>query len=191
MKSCPSPPSLSALVDFWLDEMPPAAVAATEEHLLQCDDCTRRLGRLAQIDLGTRDLVRRGGVPLVLTPTLLARFEQDGVRIRQHRVEPGGLTHCTAGPDDDLIGVTLQGEFRADERVDLVYVEGPDVLLGRRPDVPVDLQRGEVVFVERGDAIRALPAGRVRIVLCGVSPSGERTIGEYTLLHTPWPGARA
>jgi hypothetical protein len=56
-------------------------------------------------------------------------------------------------------------------------------------DVPVDNERGEVVFAERGDAVRALPALRMRLGLYGIGPAGERTIGEYTLLHTPWPGA--
>jgi hypothetical protein len=75
--------------------------------------------------------------------------------------------------------------------VDLVYVKGPDVLLGRRTDVPVDTERGEMVLVERGNVIRTLPAHRARIALYGISPAGERAIGEYTLLHSPWPGARA
>ena len=75
--------------------------------------------------------------------------------------------------------------------VDLVYVEGPDVLLGRRNDVPVDTELGEMVLVERGDVIRTLPAHRARIALYGISPAGERAIGEYTLLHSPWSGARA
>jgi hypothetical protein len=178
-------------VDYWLDELPPSAEAATEEHLIQCVDCARRLERLVQIHADTRDLVGRGRVPLMLTPALLARLEQDGVRIRHHRVEAGGHTRCTAGPDDDLIGVTLLGEFRSGERVDLVYLDAPDSLRERRTDVPVDAERGEVVFVERGDVIRTLPSQRVRLALYGVGPSGERTIGEYTLLHTPWPGARS
>jgi hypothetical protein len=93
------------------------------------------------------------------------------------------------GPDDDLVSVTLRGEFRADERVDLAYLEAPDFLLGRRTDLPVDGERGEVVLVERGEAVRTLPAQRLRLALYGVSPSGQRTIGEYTLLHAPWPGA--
>jgi hypothetical protein len=35
--------------------------------------------------------------------------------------------------------------------------------------------------------IRALPANRATIRLYGTGAAGERTIGEYTLLHTPWP----
>jgi glycine/D-amino acid oxidase-like deaminating enzyme len=187
--ACATPLPLSALVDYWLDELPPTAETAADEHLIQCTDCSQRLGWLAEVDAGTRELLRRGQVPLALTRALLARLEQDGVRIRHHRVEAGGYTHCTAGPDDDLVSVTLRGEFRADERVDLAYLEAPDFLLGRRTDLPVDGERGEVVLVERGEAVRTLPAQRLRLALYGVSPSGQRTIGEYTLLHAPWPGA--
>ncbi len=143
------------------------------------------------LSAATRELIARGRVPLVLTPALLARLERDGVRIRRHVVEAGGQTRCTAGPDDDLIAVTLRAPLRAGERVDLVYLEAPAGLdLGARwTDVPVDVARGEVVFVEPGDAIRPLPAGRARLGLLGVGPAGERTIGEFTLLHTPWAGA--
>jgi hypothetical protein len=177
-------------VDYWLAELPAPSEAATEEHLLACDDCTRRAEELARLGAAVRDLVRRGRVGLGLTPALLARLERDGVRIRRHRVEPGGETRCTAGPDDDLIAVTLRGEFRADEQVDLVLLDAPEPLAGRRAAVPVDLERGELTFVEPGEVIRTLPAHQARIRLHGVGAEGERTIGEYMLLHTPWPAGR-
>jgi glycine/D-amino acid oxidase-like deaminating enzyme len=177
------------LVDYWVDELPPDAETAADEHLIQCAECSQRLQWIAEVGAAAQGLFRRARVPLAVTPALLARLEQDGVRIRHHRVEAGGHTHCTAGPDDDLVGLTLRGEFRTGERIDLVYLEAPEFLRERRMDLPVDRERGEVVLVERGDAIRALPAQRVRIGLYGVSPSGERSIGEYTLLHSPWPGS--
>jgi hypothetical protein len=188
--TCSAPLALGVLIDYWLDELAPAAEDTVEEHLFQCGECSRRLQWIAEVGAATRDLLRRGRVPLVLTADLLARLEQDGVRIRHHYVEAGGSTHCTAGPDDDLVGLTLRGEFRAEERVDLVYLEAPDSLRERRTGIPVDSGRGQVVVVERGEAIRALPAQRVRLALYGVGPSGQRTIGEYTLFHTPWPGRR-
>jgi hypothetical protein len=183
--------TLGELVDYWLAELPSATEASTEEHLFGCADCSQRLQWIAEVAGASRDLLRRGRVPLALTSDLLARLEQDGVRIRHHHVVAGGYTHCTAGPDDDLVALTLRGEFRAGERVDLVYLEAPDFLRERRTDVPVDRVRGQVTLVERGDAVRALPAQRLRVGLYGVSPAGERTIGEYTLLHAPWPGVRS
>lgn len=188
MSPCATPVPLDTLVGYWLDKLPPPDEDAAEAHLIACADCSRRLERLTRLGGAVRDVVRRGSVRLGLTPALLARLEQDGVRIRHHHVEPGGQTHCTAGPDDDLVTVTLRGEFRADERVDLIFLDAPGVLGDRRTGVPVDRERGEMVFAEPGDLIRALPAHRARVRLYGVGAAGERTIGEYTLLHTPWPG---
>jgi hypothetical protein len=34
-----------------------------------------------------------------------------------------------------------------------------------------------------------MPAGVGVIRLYGRGPAGERTIGDYTLIHTPWPGS--
>jgi len=188
---CARPLPLDVLVDYWFDELSPDTESATEEHLIQCTDCSQRLEWIADVGAATRELLRRGRVPLALTAALLACLEQDGVRVRHHHVEAGGYTHCTAGPDDDLVSVTLRGEFRSDERVDVVYVEAPDFLRERRTGVPFDGVRGEVTLVERGEAVRALPAQRLRLEVYGVSHSGERKIGEYTLLHAPWPGARS
>jgi hypothetical protein len=190
MSACPTPLPLGVLVDYWFDDLSPTTDDATEEHLIGCDECSQSLRWIADVAAGTPELLRRGRVPLALTPALLARLEQDGVRIRRHHVEAGGYTHCTAGPDDDLVSVTLRGEFRPDERIDVVYLEAPEFLRGRRTDVPVDGERGELTLVERGEDVRALPAQRLKLALYGVGPSGERTIGEYTLLHAPWPGAR-
>jgi glycine/D-amino acid oxidase-like deaminating enzyme len=191
VSACTGPLTLGELVDYWLGELSPVAEAAIEEHLFGCADCSQRLQWIAEVAGASRDLLRRGRVPLALTSALLAQLEQDGVRIRHHHVEAGGYTHCTAGPDDDLVALTLRGEFRADERVDIIYHEAPDFLRERRMDVPVDRVRGHVTLVERGDAVRALPAQRLRIGLYGVGPAGERTIGEYTLLHAPWPGVHS
>lgn len=189
MIACPTPLPLATLTDYWVHDLAPAAEAAAEEHLMACAACAERAEALAGVVAAARDAIRRGEVPLALTPALLARLEHDGVRIRHHHVEAGSQTRCTAGPDDDLIALTLRGEFHAGERVDLVYLDAPESLRERRTDVPVDNERGEVVFAERGDAVRALPALRMRLGLYGIGPAGERTIGEYTLLHTPWPGA--
>jgi hypothetical protein len=187
---CSTALPLATLVDYWLDELPAPAEVAAEEHLIACTDCTRRAEELARLGAAVRGLIRRGGVSLGLTPSLLARLEQDGVRIRRHRVEPGEQTRCTAGPDDELVAVTLRGEFRADERVDLLFLGAPEALGERQAALPVDLERGELTLVEPADVIRALPAHRATIRLYGVSAEGERTIGEYTLLHTPWPEGR-
>lgn len=47
------------------------------------------------------------------------------------------LPPCTAGPGDELIAVTFRGEFRPDERIDLVYLDAPGALAERHAALPV------------------------------------------------------
>lgn len=183
MSECAAPIPLASVVDYWLGDHPEAG--ELEEHLMACATCSATVERLAAIAGGVRKLVSRGRLPLVLTPTLLARLEEDGVRIRHHRVDPGGRTACTVGPEDDLVSVCLTGSFRPGERVDVMIADAPAVSR-RLEDVPVDRERGQIILVEPGSTIRPLPAHMVTIVVRGVGDEGERTIGEYTLEHRPW-----
>jgi hypothetical protein len=187
VNECAAPLSLASVVDYWLGDDPGAG--DLEEHVMACATCSARVARLAAIAESVRRLVQRGAVPLVLTPDLLARLEEGGVRIRHHRVEPGGRTACTVGPDDDLVSLCLAGDFRAGERIDVVMGDAP-VVDKRLEDVPVDRERGQVILVEPGAAIRPLPAHRATIRVLGVGDEGERIIGEYALEHQPWPGRR-
>jgi hypothetical protein len=189
--ACRAPLADGTLLDYRLGELPAAAEAEVETHLMACAECTARAGTLGRLGDAIAALIRDGRVVLGLTRALRERLERDGVRIRDHRVEPGGQTRCTAGPDDDLVSLALHGEFRPGERVDLVFLDAPPALGERREDVPVDHERGEVVIAEPGARIRALPAHVATVRLYGVGTAGERTIGEYTLVHTPWPGAPA
>jgi hypothetical protein len=188
MTPCRTPLPLATCVEYWLGELPPAVEDEVEAHLLACTECSGRIEPLAQLAHALPDLVRRGVLPLGLTPTLLQRLEQEGLRIRYHHVSPGGSVCCTAGPDDDLVAMRLTGEFRLGERVDLAIEGGLEGLAARREDVLVDHAHGEVVFVEPGALIRRFPAHVAVIRLYGVGEAGERPIGEYTLHHTPWPG---
>jgi hypothetical protein len=188
VSACPSPLPASTCLDYWLGELAPDAEAEVEEHLLACGSCSAGAERLAQLGPAVRALTRQGALPLCLAPALVERLERDGLRVRHHRVVPGGSVRCTAGPDDDLVALRLAGEFRAGERVDLVLEGAPDLLPGRRLDLPVDPGRGELVLVEPGAVIRQLPAHVAVVRLSGVGERGERPIGTYTLHHTPWPG---
>jgi hypothetical protein len=190
MSPCPAPVPLDTLTAYWLGDLPAPLDAETEAHLMGCTGCARRAESLAALGDAVRDLVGGGRIPLVLTRALLRQLERQGVRIRHHHVEPGGHTACTAGPDDDLIGMAFRGAFRPDERVDLIVTGMPGIAEKRHQDVPVDHDRGEVLFVEPADLIRSFPAHVAVARLDGVGPAGRRTIGEYVLRHTPWPGPR-
>jgi hypothetical protein len=189
MSPCGRPLSLEDCLDYWRGELPGPAEAEVDEHLLACDACGARMARLIQIGDAVRGLVHRGALSLGLTSAFLERLERDGLRVRHYQVQPGGSVRCTAGPDDDLVAMRLTGAFRPGERVDLVFPRESGILAGRREDMPVDHLRGEVLFVEPADVIRRLPAHVSVIHLYGVGEGRPRVIGEYTLHHSPWPGA--
>lgn len=185
MNECASPIPLASVVDYWLGEHPGAD--ELEEHLMTCAPCSARLERLATIAEGVRRLVRGGRLLLILTSALLARLEAEGVRIREHRVDPGGRTVCTAGPDDAFVSVCLSGDFRPGERVDVVIADPPE-MARRLEDVPVDREGRRIIVVLPGAAIRPLPAHTAIVRVLGLGDEGERTIAEYTLDHRPWVG---
>ena len=187
MNACRAPIAFETLVDYWIGDLDADSLDTVEAHLMTCDTCTARATGLAELAHGVRLLVRDGRVASGVTSALLERLERDGVRVRRHRVAPGGSVACTAGPDDDLIAMSLVGDFRSDERVDLVFVDAPGPFPARRLDVPVDRARGEVSFTELADVIRRLPAHVAILKLYGISETGERAIGEYTLRPPPWP----
>jgi hypothetical protein len=187
MTECATPIPLASVVDYWLGEHP--ETDELEEHLMACAACSARLERLATIAEGVRRLVRGGRLPLILTSALLARLQTEGVRIRQHRADPGGRTVCTAGPDDDLVTMCLSGDFRAGERIDVVIADPPE-LAGRLEDVPVDREAGQIILALPGTAIRPLPAHLGTIRVLAVGDEGDRAIGEYTLDHRPWAPGR-
>lgn len=180
MSACASPVPLTSVVDYWLGEHP--AADELEEHLMACATCSARLERMTAIAEGVRRLVREARLPLVLTSALLARLEVEGVRIRHHRVAPGGRTACMAGPEDDFVSVCLSGDFPAGERVDSVIAEPPE-MAKRLEDVPVDRESGQIILVMPAAAIRQLAAHTATIRVLGGAGNDENIIAEYTLDH--------
>lgn len=179
---CDRPIGLAALTDYWLDREP--ADDDTEEHLLACDSCSKRLGELATLGDGVRRLAREGAVEMVVTPSFLARAAQEGLRTREYRVPPGGRVDCTVTREDDLLVARLQGDFRGISRLDVVAQTegGPEF---RIEDVPVGPDVTELIVAQAMPAMRLLGVSRHRFRLVGRDEGCERLIGEYTFDHTP------
>ena len=187
MNACRAPLAFEMLVDYWAGDLEAGALETVEAHLMACDTCTARGTSLAQLAQEVRRVVQSGRVAGGVTRELLERLERDGLRVRRHRVAAGGSVACTAGPDDDLVAMSLGGDFHPGERVDLVRVnEPPGPFPPRLVDVPVDRASGEVSFAQPAEVIRRLPAHVAILRLYGISEAGERVIGEYTLRHSPW-----
>ena len=176
--SCP-PPDDPRLLDWWRGELPDGGAEAFEEHLFSCDRCRHAAERLADVEAGVRELVRKGGIGFVPTTSVLERMRREGVRVRSYRVAPGGTVACTVAPDDDLVLTTLVADLGGVELVD-VSITAPGITMSRT-GIPIEPGRGEVAFAFAGDAVRRLP----RCVLDVRVTARDRVLGEYTLDHTP------
>ncbi len=165
-----------------LGELSGADADEADEHVLGCSECASRIERLVRLGIGTRDLVRAGKTWLVLSRRLLERIDYERLASRTYRIGPGESVACGVGTDDVYALTHLEADLAGVRRVDLLV---PDLGI-RAEDVPFDRERGEVVFVERSDHVRALPSGAIRLALVAVDDKGDRTLGEYTLSHTAY-----
>jgi hypothetical protein len=185
---CPTPLTDEALLAWWAGELAAPEQDSLEGHLLSCDECARRGQTLAATAEGVRGLVRTGELPAVVLSPVVERLRGEGRQIREYRVPPGGGVQCTVSPDDDVVLARLPASLADVSRLDLVIRvgDGPDL---RFSDVPFDPEDEELVFAPSAGWLRSLPAHIQTLRLVAVEPSEERTLGEYTFHHTPWPGA--
>lgn len=184
--TCTTPVTDESLLAWWAGELSASEQDPLEEHLLSCAECARRGESLAAVAEGVRGLVRTGELPTVLLPAAIERLQEEGRRIREYRVPPGGGVLCTVGPDDDVVLARLEADLGGVSQLDLVICidDGPEQ---RLPDLPFDPAGGELVFAPSADTLRAMRAHVQRLRLLAVDPQGERVLGEYTFDHTPWP----
>jgi hypothetical protein len=173
------------LVDYWFGEVgDQPAPADVEEHLLACDACSGRLRALAALGAAVRQIARQGGLEMIVTRSFLDWAAQEGLRIREYRLESGERAACTATPEDDLLVGRLQCRLTGLSRVDLVWeVEGKPER--RLHDVPFDADSGELIIVPAMAQMRTMGQGTWRARLVAPQADGDRVLGEYTFAHTP------
>lgn len=186
---CTAPVPFAALLDYWLGDLDAAREEAIERHLFGCGECCADLERIAELAGGIRALLRRGEIAAAVTPAFVEALRDSGVRLREYGVPRNGSVHCTVAPDDDLLVARLQAPLAGVERLDLVTFEPGEEAPQRLTDIPFSAPTGEVVLVPRVDRIRALGESTATMRLVAVEGGGERVLGEYRFLHTPWAGA--
>lgn len=188
--ACTAPLPLAALVDYDAGDLPDLEAARVEEHFFACAACTERLAAIRRLGAGIAGLVRSGGVTASVTSELVERARAHGLVLRSYRVAPGETVACTASPDDDFVVIRLGVDTTPDETVDLettitlVESGGTDRIVSR--DVTVDRERREIVILNAGDRVRAMPRSRWSIEARVAGPGGERRLGPYVLDHAPW-----
>lgn len=184
MKACAKPIELEALTAWWLGELDDEAI---EVHLLGCAWCAKRAEELAAYAHGIRAVVRNGAVDLALTPRFLEYLKQQGMRLREYPVQPGGTVHCTIRNEDDAVVSRFKAPLAGVRRVDLLHSAqvGASIERWREEDVPFDPDAGEVLRIPSAAELRKMPAFTSRVQLVAVDESGERSLGEYTFAHSP------
>jgi hypothetical protein len=183
--ACAEPLDFSVLIDYWLGDRAPHEEERVEEHLLGCAACSERMSDLVALTGSVRSLANLGVVRAVVTSAFLERLIDEGLRVREYRLVPGGSVECTVTPSDDLVAARLAADLRGTQQIDLVKCDAEGREENRLKDIPVSASAQEVVLLERIDRIRALPARVQRVRLVAPDADGERLVAEYTFVHTP------
>jgi hypothetical protein len=182
---CRSPLDLITLLDYWLAELPLSQQSDVEEHLLACDACSGELARLVGLADAVRSVARSGNVRAVVSESFLDRVANEGLRLRQYRLGPGESVECTVMANDDILVARLIADLSTTEHVDIAWYDAEGKEQERVRDIPVHGAMREIIWAQRIDDIRALPATVARARVLAVEDRGERVLGEYTFNHTP------
>src|SRR5512146_556161 len=101
--NCSNPIDAAVLADYWLAALPEADEQVVEEHLLDCDRCGARLREVIALAEGVRKLAREASLRMVVSDAFLKRAAEEGLRIREYAVPPGGAVECTVTAEDDIL----------------------------------------------------------------------------------------
>jgi anti-sigma factor RsiW len=183
--SCPNPIDPAILADYWLAELAPNDESAVEEHIFDCEDCTRQLQSVIDLAEGIRTLARQGNLGMVVTREFLDRLTREGLRAREYAPQAGGAVACTVTAQDDLLIGRLAADLTGIERVDVALCDPSGAERQRLQDIPFRGGLTEVMLnYPIGMARQSGPDVLVMKVLA-VTKEGERVLGEYTFNHTP------
>jgi len=179
--TCSSNADLAA---YWLGELDATDAADIETHVFGCDHCSGRLQNLVRLGAGIRQATVAGALHAVLSPDFVRRMQDDGLRVREYRLQPGTSVACTIAPDDDLVVSHLQAALADVERLDLVF-EDPDAGTQlRMQDLAFDRAADGVVLASNTRYLRQLDTATRRVRLLAVQEGGDRELGTYTFNHS-------
>lgn len=187
MNECGHPITLGDLVDYHLDELNPERAEAIEDHVFECSQCAARLDEVGRIASAVRAATHRAEVGANVTGAFLERVEDDGLTLRDYRLEPGDTVACSAGPED-LFVVRLAADFSGAGRL-TAHVDFRDLKSGGSQALPPrevmpDLDRGEIVLIFPGSDVRSYPRSLWTITVDG-DGDRPRRFGPFVMDHTP------
>lgn len=184
--NCRSRVSLPDLVAYRLGELDQASEFQLEEHLFGCSECGDRLARLEQLASAIRKELREGHLSALLPAAFIQRLKDDGVRVREYRMEPGGSINCTIAPDDDLVVTHLHAPLAHVRRLDVIVEEGEGGPRSRLEDVAFDPAADAIVLFPASAEVRKLGVAKLFVELVAVGDDTERLLARYTLNHSPY-----
>ena len=172
------------LLAYWLDELGETDATKLEEQLFACAQCSARLRELLELREAVERAFSDSRFATAVTPEFIERLRKSGLLLREYRVEPGGSTYCTMGPQDDFVVSRLQAPLAGVGQVDIVIDDGDTQYRAMR--VPFTAEANEVTVIPPVAVLRNLKFATQRMRLYAVTPSSERLLGEYTFNHEPW-----
>lgn len=181
-RPCESRLPWSALIRYWLGELPPAKEANVEEHYLGCAECSQQIEQLATFARSVQSAARTSGVDMVINDEFVHRLTQDGFRVREYRAPRGGSVKCTATPGDDFVVGYLEVPLAGIQRVDVLTIDGDGNTQSRQEDVPFVAASGSVVICPSIAKLRA-QSFTLRLRLLAVDEHGDHSLGDYTFNH--------
>jgi hypothetical protein len=173
----------SGLLAYWLGESV-AEEAAVEEHLMACPHCSARLEKFVRLGQGIRRATRAGQFHGIVSASFVDDLRDDGLRVREYRVQSGGSVACTVTPDDDLLVSRLQASLHGVQRLDLVFENLDSGFRQHLEDVAFDPDADEVILAPNISALRDADSSLQQMRLIAVQDGVEREIGTYTFNHT-------
>ncbi|MCC6367395.1 MAG: zf-HC2 domain-containing protein [Bryobacterales bacterium] len=189
---CSDPIDAAVLADYWLGALRGGEEETVEEHLFGCDECGARLREMIALVDGVRKLASEGSLRMVVSDAFLKRAEEEGLRVRQYALPPGGEVQCTVTAEDDLLIARLAADMSGAKRVDLSICDGNGVERLRLPDIPMRSGASSIVYQESITFAKASPDNEMIVRLVALDEAGgERLLGEYAFHHTrslPGPG---
>ena len=175
------------LLAWWLDELDEDEALDFEAHLFECDECGARLRELLRLRAGVRDALLQGEVAGAVSSRFIDKLREDGLRVREYRLEAGGSVACTVAPDDDVVVSHLRAPLAGVRQLDVEYEYAGRKF--RTPHVPFDAAANEVTLIAPTADLKKRGVSTQWMRLYAVTLDSQRLVGEYTFNHTPW-GAR-
>jgi hypothetical protein len=191
--SCASPLPLDRLIAYQLGELPEDEAATVEQHYFACGRCAERLAAVVRLQQGIVALVREGRITSSVTAALVDRVTVEGLQVRSYHLAPGQQVACTAAPLDDFVVVRLalprepsQSIDRIDLATEVTLLPSGETRQQMAEDVAIDRSSGEIVLAFSGDLVRSFPRTRWTMTARLHGAASQRSLGPYTLDHTPW-----